>query len=258
MDLTSIMRDFSFIIQKIDNFQPSEQRVVKHYCLLNESVCVSLSYAELSNNFDYLNRGFVPVGSVEFVKKAFTMLGITHVQNISYPEELKSYLKREVYKTTIENAPIDKFIKPVETKLFTGFINTVDNERPQDFLSLPLSTDIWVSDIIEIVEEYRIYVNTGKIVGYSRYDSNPQGCEILDSIYLYEVEKMITSYSSAPIGYSIDIGITKNKDVVLIECNDGWSLGYYPSKTLTKENYINLIATRWNQIFENNLKQRQS
>ena len=60
-------------------------------------------------------------------------------------------------------------------------------------------------------------------------------------------DSAIAEYEDAPAGYSIDFGITDDNRTLLIECNDGWSLGNYglePSK------YCRLLGKRWHELMK--------
>ena len=61
------------------------------------------------------------------------------------------------------------------------------------------------------------------------------------------VKQMIAAYNESPIGYTLDVGPVDNK-TLLIEVNDGWSLGLYPWGTMTNDKYVELITKRWCEI----------
>jgi len=63
------------------------------------------------------------------------------------------------------------------------------------------------------------------------------------------IDEAIAEYTKngAPAGYSIDFGVTDNGKTLLVECNDGWSLGNYglePSK------YCRLLGRRWHEMMK--------
>ena len=65
------------------------------------------------------------------------------------------------------------------------------------------------------------------------------------------IDNAIMDYKSQPAGYSIDFGITSDGRTLLIECNDGWSLGNYGLNDVT---YSTLLAKRWVQLMFQNDK----
>lgn len=213
-------------------------RKEKNIILFGEHPHVSVSY----NNLDSaeLKSNLIPIGSVEFVTKYCSLHNIALPKNKSYPIELVSFLKRKIRQGTFGSTLETEFVKPIKTKLFTGAIKkeiteSVENDEP-----------VWISDVVQFIAEFRCYVIDGQLVGYSRYDDSEEVINFDDSV----VNSMIEKYTSQPIGYSIDIGIVKD-ETVLVEVNDGWSLGYYPWGTMTSQKYVELITKRWNQILEN-------
>lgn len=212
------------------------------YLRKEKSIVLKLGYPFENCAYENLNESIpgylVPIGTVEFTKRYAELNNIMLPTNITYPIELVSYLNRKIHSGTYESAPLDKFVKPKHTKVFTGAIKneiteTVNNDTP-----------VWISDIINFTSEYRIYVHNKKIVGYSRYDDGDN--EDMEPDFNV-INKMIEEYTSQPFGYSIDVGISDNK-TVLIEVNDGWALGYYPWGNMTEQKYIQLITDRWIEI----------
>lgn len=83
----------------------------------------------------------------------------------------------------------------------------------------------------------------GELKGIKHYMGNIRifpDCTVIDAA--------IKDYANAPAGYSIDFGITAGGRTVLIECNDGWSLGNYGLNDVT---YSTLLAKRWLQLMKN-------
>lgn len=63
---------------------------------------------------------------------------------------------------------------------------------------------------------------------------------------IFKVEQMTADYTKAPRAYSIDVAVQKDSgETILIECNDGWSLGNYG---LSPKQYVRLLTTRWREI----------
>lgn len=208
----------------------------KNALLICQGCCAKVSYENLST---FSSKNYVPVGTVEYVEKYCRLNGIKLPDNISYPPALKKYLKRNIVKSTFEEAPDNYFVKPQKTKLFTGGIK---NQIPE---KVDGSTPVWVSEPIDFIAEYRYYINRGKVVGHSRYDGNDD-CDIEPSFEY--VMQIVHDYINSPIAYAIDIGITSDRESMLIEVNDGWSLGLYPWGTMTDFAYVELITNRWKQI----------
>lgn len=135
------------------------------------------------------------------------------------------------------------FLKPYEdTKLFTGFVA----KSELDFIklnSLPDSTKILTSDIINIKSEYRCFVNRKKLVGIQHYSGD---CKIgITKFHL--IELAIEEFKDQPISYTLDFAILEDNSMQLVEINDGFSLGYcglHPSI------YCQLLEDRWKEIMQ--------
>jgi hypothetical protein len=59
------------------------------------------------------------------------------------------------------------------------------------------------------------------------------------------VEHCIRDYISQPAGYVMDFGVTDKGETVLIEVNDGFSIGSYG---LFHIDYAKLLAARWAEL----------
>ncbi|EKQ54536.1 MULTISPECIES: ATP-grasp domain-containing protein [unclassified Clostridium] len=185
----------------------------------------------------------VIVSFVDDVRMALHRYNII-TPEIDYPEELKNYLGRKVWKTklsVIANNPDNwnVFIKPIEDKKFTGVVvrSTKDligcgtyNEDP----------DIFCSEIVNFVAEWRCFVWYGKILDIRRYRGDWK-MHFDPSV----VENAVAQFKSAPKGYAIDFGLTDKGETLLIEVNDGYSLGCYG---LFDIDYAKLLSARWAEL----------
>ncbi len=64
--------------------------------------------------------------------------------------------------------------------------------------------------------------------------------------YDYKViENAVNEFTSAPAGYAVDFGLTDDGRTLLIEVNDGYSLGCYG---LMHINYAKLLSARWAEL----------
>ncbi len=59
------------------------------------------------------------------------------------------------------------------------------------------------------------------------------------------VENAVAQFKSAPKGYAIDFGLTDKGETLLIEVNDGYSLGCYGLFDL---DYAKLLSARWAEL----------
>lgn len=228
-----------FLLQKEDVL-----RKEKNIISLGDYNYIDVSYQDLVDiRLSESKNDLVPIGNVEFVKRYCSLNDIVLPKNISYPIELFSFLKRKIRQGYFYQAAQNEFVKPVKTKLFTGAIRKEITEL------IDFDTFVWISEPVKFDAEFRCYVLEKQLVGYSRYDDGDDEIEFDIDI----VETMIEQYKSQPVGYSIDVGIVAG-ETVLVELNDGWSLGFYPWGTMSKEMYIELITKRWKEILESQNK----
>ena len=100
--------------------------------------------------------------------------------------------------------------------------------------------DIYYSNVIEVVSEWCTFVLYGSVIDVRPYAGDWHFHCSSDII-----ESAVRDYKSAPAGYAIDFGITRAGQTVLIEVNDGYSLGSYG---LDPVYYAKLLSARWAQL----------
>lgn len=193
---------------------------------------------------------FIPVGNVAFCKKAMEMQGIQLPNFATYPTILKRYMERNIYITNIgiiKGISKDIFVKPITTKLFTGFIWPKDCEDKTALLNLPDTTILYCSDVVSFVSEWRYYIIHGVIVGKGRYDDGEDGAQEPD---INVVQNAVSDFQNnqSPAGYSLDFGVLDSGKTVLIEANDGWALGLYTRGTCSARDYLRLLSVRWEEL----------
>jgi len=187
----------------------------------------------------------VVVGSIDDVKAVWRNLGLAVPEEINYPQELEAFLGRKIWKSTVNtiaNHPEkwNVFIKPAKvSKKFTGVHvkSTKDLIGCGDQLE---DTEIWCSEPVHFLAEWRCFVRYGKILDARMYKGNWR----LHFDYKV-VEEAVKAYATAPKAYAIDFGLTDKGETLLVEVNDGYSLGTYGLFYL---DYAKLLATRWAEI----------
>lgn len=167
------------------------------------------------------------------------------IQNFDYPTELTDYLGRKIIKTDlasvfsnfVSGAETNIFIKPVnEQKLFTGILV---NKFP-DLPPIHENHEVWKSEPIKFISEYRCYVYYKKLLGIKNYKGNP--FKMIDENI---VLKAIEDFKSSPVSYSLDFGVTEDGKTLLVEANDAHSLGNYG---LHPFQYARMISSRWAEL----------
>lgn len=204
--------------------------------------CIFSSLAGLS--FKGIKPGdkYIPFGSIEFVQKVAELLDISLPAPLNIPEELAPYIKRKVWesaKSELNKFPV--FVKPkYQIKVFTGFVAT----SKDSFLLYPELKEwdgiLFCSDPMpEILSEWRCYILKGEVLSCCCYSGDP-----LAFPEVSEIKSLISKYTSAPVGYSMDVAVTA-AGTRLVECNDAWALGYYGGDTM---DYFRLVRDRWLEI----------
>lgn len=188
---------------------------------------------------------YLPIGSVEYMKKACEILEINLPKPLNIPYSLRPYCGRKIWESTIDNLNFPCFIKPLtDVKLFTGFVA----KSKTDFILYPelkdFNGEVMCSEPIDnILSEWRCYVLDKKVVNCSNYSGDPLAFPDRHKIYL-----LIEKFYDAPIGYSLDVCVT-NTDTILIEVNDGWALGNYGCE---HNLYYKILKKRWFEIIKLN------
>lgn len=197
-------------------------------------------YSELSK---FHHKEEVIVSGIGYVKRRLIELG-ANMPDVDYPESLKKYLGRKIWRSTINTVnsspelwPV--FVKPVSNKRFIG--RTICTAK--DLIGCGNcyeDTDIYCSEPIDLVSEYRCFVRYGTISDVRIYKGDWRYS--LDSDV---VEKAVSDYSDAPKGYALDFGVTKDGRTLLIEVNATVCIGSYGLEPI---DYAKLLSARWAEL----------
>jgi len=178
------------------------------------------------------------VGNIPFIKQTLQSVQIKIIED-SYPEEFASLLNRKIYKTIIKKISLGRplFIKPSKNlKKFTGKIIY----SKDDLYGLPLNEEIYVSELIDIKAEYRLYISNKQIVHISQYEGDIQ------DICVTNIQELIDSQNKYH-NFIMDISIDHQNKISLLEINDAFSIGAY--KDISPETYTTLLDNRWKEFF---------
>lgn len=234
-----------------------ETRTVTHAVMLADAppTLQHCSLAALDAHQPALRSGdTLPVGSVEFVRRAMELAGIPEPSNMSYPLELQHHLKRYVRTCRVQDLSGRCFVKPMATKQFTGFVwdfaQQATTPTPSDqaqlavLSALPEDTLVWASDPVTWVSEWRAYVDENRVLAIARYDE-------LEEDDVPEPDMAQVAQAAAQLIHkgpcALDFGVLANGQTALVEMNDFWSLGLY-DKALTPKAYLSFLFKRWAQL----------
>lgn len=235
-----------------------EVLAVGQACLTNNIDSLLVCADQLAEHSLALRAGEVlPVGSVEFMRVAMTIAGIEEPDNLSYPPSMRPLLGRDLGMLMSGEIVHRCFVKPVQTKQFTGFIydpdradeeyDAHDREQLDVLRSLPGLTPMWISSPVKFDAEWRCYVLDGRVLGMARYDPDgPEDVAEPDPAWIVDA---ISRFSSAHDvrAYALDVGRLDNDELALVEVNDGWAIGLY-GRSMKPEDYVRFLWARWSQL----------
>lgn len=198
-----------------------------------------------SGKFDMILRKNLFVGSVEFMREVFRRAGIG---SFSLPRNSD----RDCRVITLSEAKAiasggtDIFIKPVQNKLFTGFV--LDRMQYTSISGLPDDTPVMAYEPFRqrLESEWRVYVHNHKAVYWANYSGDFAVAP--DYGFVKRVlESNMDRTDPFPVSYTADIGILANGENVVVEFNDMWAIGNYG---IPNDMYFRLLKDRYFEIMK--------
>lgn len=184
------------------------------------------------------------IGPVETLHHIWSKNNIRIPDSNHYPEELNRFLYRGVRRIKLRDLPEDYrgFIKPVQLKLFDGtLINS--NADLFDFRVYPSETEVYISDRVNFVTEWRYYIVDGELKACGNY----LGDESVEPD-IQKVKAAVDVLKNRCRNYCLDFGVLDSGETALVEWTDGYSIGWYPEDGI--DIYFNLLYNRWQEIVE--------
>lgn len=187
-----------------------------------------MDYTELKKtNNDYSD--WIPIGTLEFVRTWLKKYkGIESMKPIEVPEILREekYLGRSYDIVSFEDLELKgyKFIKDID-KLkqfsFTGDLGNLDKNDESIFIS----QNYLISNVVDIMSEYRVFVSDMSIKAIQFYDGD---CTVFPNVSL--LREMVGKYylvQDRPKSYTMDIAVLKNGRTIILEVHPVVSVGTY-------------------------------
>lgn len=169
----------------------------------------------------HYTQKYVPVGSVEFVNEFLSHFYGFVLKPTNVPEELFHYADREIFNgDNLSFVGLDHgkffFKSNDEIKGYSGFYDTgIPTEIPEG--------NYQISEFISDIEsEWRGFVYKGDLVGLKNYSGDFTKWPNTNTI-----NGMIGNYKSAPIAYTLDVGISEARGTFVIETHPMVSVGLY-------------------------------
>lgn len=195
-----------------------------------------------------IKEGEMVFAGVSVMLEVFEMLGGLMPPPLDIPECLIPFCKREIKIGTLEElsntSSFPIFVKPAETgKLFAGQVISCKEEL--DLFQYVdemcgFQVKVFSSEVVKIISEFRCFVIRGEI-----YDCRKYKGEFSATPNFEFIKECVDSYKDAPVAYGIDFGVTDKGDTILIEANDGYSLGPYGFDCY---NYTRMMILRWKEL----------
>ncbi len=187
-------------------------------------------------------------GGVGTIRQLLQRAGRPLPPNIDLPPSLSEWIGRRFWQSTMGKirATVDSpefqpiHIKPLnEQKLFKG---TVVRAFRDLIPTASIASDVLVlvQEFVDFVSEWRAFVLRDKILNIGHYRGDPL---VFPDTNI--VRTAVQAFEDRPISFGMDWGITSSGRTLLVEVNDGFSLGNYG---LRGPEYSALIEARWRQL----------
>lgn len=201
-----------------------------------------------------LDRTCLVAGEVDSISGALKQLEIDQPTTDSYPDSLKPFLHRRIWKSTVGNlqqgffngtmAPV--FAKPhLREKRFTGRVFS----EPGDFFFLggvSKREPVICAEVVEWISEFRVYVVNSEIRAIAHYVGDAEAAP--DRQILEQAVTLLDQAGQSVAGYALDFGVLSSGETALVERNDGFALGAYEG--LEAKDYADLVIARWTELLE--------
>lgn len=196
-----------------------------------------------------ITRDTLVAGGIPAVVKALSRLDIEVPFLPAIPDSLHTFAGRKVWHSTLGEIrthftggqPKPVFFKPVPTdrKLFNGTVAKVFRDLILT-AAHPADLPVFCSELVSFVSEYRVFVLQREIIGCKHYKGDYRIAPDFGVI-----DAAVAAFEGCPAAYGIDFGITKDGKTLLVEVNDGYSLGCYG---LGETRYARMLEVRWREL----------
>lgn len=193
---------------------------------------LDITFEDLMSNLNVYNKEAIPVGTLDFVgiwlKEKFN---IHNMNPIEVPDELRKerYLKRKYSIIKKEDLPksgyyFTKYVSKLKEFTHIGQIETLQytDINKESFLK---DGFYQVSEVVDILAEYRVFVQNDEVKYIAWYDGKP--VVQLDMNLLLEMIGVYSLSNSRPNSYTMDIAVIKDRGTAILEVHPWVSVGLY-------------------------------
>lgn len=203
-----------------------EYAIIKDLVSFNNSISY-VDYRSMAEDTRGLYKNHVPIGNLTFVQYFLReYYDIEHLYPLEVPDILRKdkYLKRKYQIMLGKDIPkIGRyFVKGVDT--LKDFSYSGDIMDLKHHAVVDANTLYQVSDEVDIISEYRVYVFNRKIVDIAFY--NGDVTVFPDINLIKEMVALVSMQEDLPISYSLDIMVTK-LGTSIVEMHNFIAVGLY-------------------------------
>lgn len=237
----------NFIVQKIPvpwDFIMELYRAEEYWKWRNNPFNI---YHEVPNNIN--PRELCPVGSVEFVCSWYKEIFGKYPQPRNIPLEmtyLDDYEHRDVRYCELPEEDIIE-LRPFYLKSATRI--KADFNGLYDFADNRLNSiydTVYVSPVVEgIISEWRCFIYNSEILDIKCYSGDPWLIPSKPDILRHLNNFIKVCHDKVPPSFTIDVGVTKFREVELIEIHDFFSCGLYGFSDYSKYPYMLWRWFKW-------------
>ena len=222
-DCASLTIDATIIKELID----TQNHGVHHYAILRNEDFISGNKLKSIKDFPKEYESAIPFGTIEFTSNFLKIFkNISQINPIEIPRCLRTpeFLKREYKILSYPELPKsgDYFVKNIsKLKDWThcGDISCLHNSNMFNANCL-----YQVSEIVNPLAEYRVYVLNGKIYAIAYYDGNP--CIFPDINLINKANLIYSLQNDYPNSYTMDVMVT-DRGTCITEVHIFFSCGIY-------------------------------
>lgn len=211
-----------------------------------------VNYEKIDEIYDYVEEDDIVLDYIQQCNTIFHKFNKEFRCIENYPEVLKPFLGRTIWKDTINHINSDPstwgiFVKPLKEKAFTGRVIN----GTKDLVgcgSCYENYDVFCSEILNIKREWRGFMYYDELIDLRPY--NGDWHYNYDTTIIDNAIEAFKQWEERPVACSLDFAviIENNKEkTIFLEANDAYALGCYGLDPLK---YAKLISARWNQILD--------
>ena len=198
----------------------------------------------LDSNIINITKGYIPVGSIDFSERVLKLTtGVPHMAPLLVPEELKPFARRKTEICSSKEEILHLFDEWKQPELFIKSASVLKGDytdiyTKEQIESLPEDELYFVSEIVNIVSEWRAFVFNGKILDVKNYDGDywqmPDKNIVERMVYEYSYEsdylKRTEKNGENPPAYTLDVAVIEKDNVLenaVVEVHNFVSCGFY-------------------------------